>query len=193
MNANEDRSYVSRAGDKLAHALKVFGVSPQGWVCADLGSSTGGFVDCLLRNGAAKVYAIERGYGVIDYHVRSDPRVIVMERTDALHVRLPELVQLVTIDTGWTRQCHILPVACRLLDREGHVLSLIKPHYEAPSALLDKGVLPDEHVSPILNGIRCKLNGWGLNLEGETESPIRGRGGNREWLWHLRRGDEVSD
>ncbi|MCG8408394.1 MAG: hypothetical protein MI923_24600 [Phycisphaerales bacterium] len=185
MSGNRKRSYASRAGEKLAYALKEFGLSPVNWVCADLGSSTGGFVDCLLKNGAAKVYAVERGYGVIDYLVRSNPRVIVMERTDALHVHLPEPVHLVTIDTSWTRQCHILPIARRLVMSQGHIVTLVKPHYEAAPELLNEGVLPDEHLQPVVQEIRSTLDHLGLGLAGETESPIRGHGGNREWLWHL--------
>src|SRR5207249_3575124 len=95
--SHPDREYVSRAGAKLAHAIDTFQLDPTGLICADLGSNTGGFVDCLLQRGAAKVYAIERGYGVLDLSLRKDPRVVVMERTDALHVRLPEPVALVTI------------------------------------------------------------------------------------------------
>ena len=186
MNAKPKREYVSRAGQKLAHALEIFGIAPAGWVCADLGSSTGGFVDCLVQRGAAKVYAVERGYGVIDYRLRSDSRVVIMERTDALHVQLPEPVRLVTIDVGWTRQRLILPAAKRMLAEDGQIVSLIKPHYEADADRLTGGVLPDGEVESVLEQVRSQLGGLGLRLEGETQSPIRGRAGNLEYLWRLR-------
>ena len=178
-------NYVSRGGKKLARALEAFAISPKDSVCADLGSSTGGFVDCLLQHGAAKVFAVERGYGVLAYSLREDPRVVVMERRDALHVRLPEPVKLVTIDTGWTRQIRILPVARRLLAEGGHIISLVKPHYEAEQSALRGGVLPDEKVADVLTGVRDILTETGLRLISETESPIRGRGGNQEYLWLL--------
>jgi len=180
-----DSTYVSRAGHKLAGALDAFHIDPTGWTCADLGCSTGGFVDCLRRRGALRVYAVDRGYGVIDYRLRNDPRVVVMERVDALHVHLPEPVDLVTLDTGWTRQRHILPVARRLLRFSGTIVALIKPHYEAdPSQLVD-GVLPDDNIAPVLKPLKGELGQWELTLLNETPSPIRGRGGNQEYLWHL--------
>jgi len=176
---------VSRAGDKLAHALAAFDVSPANRVCADLGCSTGGFVDCLLKAGAAKVYAVDRGYGVIDYRLRRDERVVVMERTDALHVRLPEPVHLVTIDAGWTRQGRILPIARRLLNNAGEIVTLIKPQYEADPNKLVSGIVPVEHIPEVLAAVRTSLDQLGFQLLAETESPILGRGGNHEFLWHL--------
>lgn len=185
MSPTDPQPYVSRAGHKLAHALTTFGVSPSGWVCADLGASTGGFTDCLLRAGAARVYAVERGYGVLAYALRGDPRVVVMERTDALHVTLPEPVRLVTIDAGWTRQQLILPAARRLLSPDGRILSLVKPHYEAPPDKIVEGVLPHDLVSEVLWPVRAMLPALGLRLMAECESPIHGQAGNREMLWHL--------
>src|SRR5215213_1612736 len=115
--------FVSRAGQKLDHALATFGVDVTGFVCADLGSNTGGFVDCLLQRGADRVYAVDTGYGVLAWRLRKDPRVVVMERTNAMHVRLPEPVDLVTIDVAWTRQRHILPAARRLVGAGGFVVT----------------------------------------------------------------------
>ena len=109
--------FVSRAGQKLDHALTDVRRRRHRPVCADLGSNTGGFVDCLLRRGAAKVYAIDTGYGVLDWKLRKDPRVVVMERTNAMHAELPEPVSLVTIDVAWTQQRHILPAARRMVAR----------------------------------------------------------------------------
>src|SRR5579859_7339270 len=120
--------YVSRAGGKLEFALQEFKISVKDLIVADFGSSTGGFVDCLLQNGAKKVYAVETGYGVLDWKLRNDPRVIVMERTNAIHVELPEKVDLITIDTSWTRQRNILPNALKNLKEGRKIISLIKPH-----------------------------------------------------------------
>lgn len=177
--------FVSRAGHKLARALDAFAVDPRGFVCADLGSNVGGFVDCLLKRGAARVYAVERGYGILDFSLRRDARVSSLERTDARRVTLPEPVDLATIDAGWTRQAEILPAARRLLKPGGRIISLIKPHYEAqPDDLID-GVLPDEAADRVLEGVRVQLNALQLTLIGEVESPMKGHGGNREWLWLL--------
>src|SRR5947208_5897285 len=139
-NATLDRmsappDFVSRAGRKLQHALATFGLDVSGKVCADLGSNTGGFVDCLLRRGAAKVYAIDTGYGALDWKLRHDPRVLVMERTNAMHVTLPEKVAVVTIDVAWTKQKHILPAARGMMSDDGSCIRLIKPPYEAEAAL----------------------------------------------------------
>src|SRR5215203_5161018 len=117
--------FVSRAGQKLDHALATFGLDVTGRTCADLGSNTGGFVDVLLWRGAAKVYAIDTGYGALEWKLRKDPRVVVMERTNAMHVKLPEQVGVVTIDVAWTKQRHILPAARRLVSEEGRVVSLV--------------------------------------------------------------------
>ncbi|HWL92554.1 MAG TPA: SAM-dependent methyltransferase [Phycisphaerae bacterium] len=184
MTQRDDSSrFASRAGAKLEHALNAFSLSLQGWTCADIGSNAGGFVDCLLQRGAAKVYAIERGYGVLDYRLRRDARVVVLERTDALQVRLPQRVRLVTIDAGWTRQQAILPAAIRLLDPDGMIITLIKPHYEADEHMLEKGVLREESLQEVLSGVAAKIEGLGLACTKQTESPIRGRAGNREFLW----------
>ncbi len=182
---SQDDNFASRAGLKLSHALSVFDLTVRDLICADLGCSTGGFVDCLLHRGAAKVYAVDRGYGVLAYKLRSDPRVEVLERTDALHLRLPEPVGLVTVDTGWTRQARILPAALGLLADDGRIISLVKPHYEAEQEDLRSGVLPDELTQRVLGPIRAGLVKLDLRIVDEAESPIRGRGGNREFLWHL--------
>lgn len=177
--------FVSRGGEKLRHALEAFSFSPVGLVCADLGCSTGGFTDCLLQHGAAKVYAVDRGYGVLAASLRSDPRVVVFERCDALRVHLPELVNVVTIDAGWTRQTLILPAAVRLLAPGGRILTLVKPQYEAAPDQLRDGVLPDECIEAAIAPIRTSLPALNLTLLGETPSPIRGQGGNQELLWLL--------
>lgn len=178
--------FVSRAGVKLAHALAAFGLDPSGWICADLGSNTGGFVDCLLRGGAARVYAIDTGYGALDYRLRQDPRVVVMERTNAMHATLPEPVDLVTIDVAWTRQRHILPAAKRMLKPSGRAVTLVKPHYEAPPELLKRGVLPPDQLALVLEQVRKDVEQAGFCEVLRTDSPILGAKGNRELLLCLR-------
>ena len=177
--------FASRAGQKLDHALTTFSLDIEGKICADLGCSTGGFTDCLLRRGAAKVFAVDTGYGVLDWKLRKDPRVVVMERTNAMHVDLPERVELITIDVGWTRQRNILPSARRLLAPGGNVVTLVKPHYEAEASALRKGILPESAVGEILESVKigAEREGWiGLN---SVRSPIRGSGGNIEFLAQL--------
>jgi 23S rRNA (cytidine1920-2'-O)/16S rRNA (cytidine1409-2'-O)-methyltransferase len=182
--------FVSRAGQKLEHALSVFGIDATGKICADLGCSTGGFTDCLLRRGAARVYAIDTGYGGLDWTLRRDPHVIVMERTNAMHAELPEPVQIITIDVGWTRQKHILPAAKRMLAGDGIVISLIKPHYEAERSLLRGGVLPEEMVDSIVEAVRRDVEAAGFGWRALVRSPITGSGGNVEALALLAAGQE---
>ena len=178
--------FVSRAGQKLEHALASFSVEATGRVCADLGSNAGGFVDCLLARGAAKVYAIDTGYGVLDYRLRKDPRVVVMERTNAMHVALPERVDVVTIDVAWTKQRHILPPARRLLGDDGFVVTLIKPHYEADPSKLNKGVLPEAEVDAVVRAVTADVAPAGFRLVRTVRSPIQGAKGNVEVLAELR-------
>jgi 23S rRNA (cytidine1920-2'-O)/16S rRNA (cytidine1409-2'-O)-methyltransferase len=188
-------TFVSRAGTKLEHALDVFGLDVRGMVCADLGCNVGGFVDCLLSRGAAKVYAIDTGYGALEWKLRRDPRVVTMERTNAMHVVLPELVNLVTIDVAWTRQRNILPAAKKLLTNGGSIVSLIKPHYEADRALLKNGVLAERELAGVINGVRDDIIATGLEVLQIVNSPIRGAKGNTEVLALLRditRGDKAA-
>ena len=178
--------FVSRAGQKLDHALSAFGLDVSGKTCADLGSNTGGFVDCLLSRRAAKVYAIDTGYGALDWTLRKDPRVVVMERTNAMHATLPEKVAVVTIDVAWTRQKHILPPARRMLADDGWVVTLIKPHYEAEPAQLRKGILPAELVPQVVESVAREICAAGFELVRTVDSPIKGSKGNAEVLAWLR-------
>jgi 23S rRNA (cytidine1920-2'-O)/16S rRNA (cytidine1409-2'-O)-methyltransferase len=179
-------TFVSRAGQKLDHALSEFAIDVRGRVCADLGSNTGWFVDCLLQRGASKVYAIDTGYGALEWKLRKDPRVVVMERTNAMHVALPERVDVVTIDVAWTKQKHILPAARRMLKDDGGVaVTLIKPHYEASPASLRKGVLPPELVATVVSEIEVDVKSARFELVAITTSPIKGAKGNVEMLAHL--------
>ena len=167
---------------KLEHALATFGIDVSGWTCADLGSNTGGFVDCVLQRGAAKVYAIDTGYGVLEWKLRKDPRVIVMERTNAMHVELPEKVRLVTIDVAWTKQRFILPAARRMIGEDGMVVTLIKPHYEAEAGRLRGGVLPEGLVDQVVEAVKGEIASAGFEVKGLVRSPILGAKGNVEML-----------
>lgn len=190
--------FVSRGGLKLRRALDAFQIDPRGWVCADFGCSTGGFTDCLLQAGAARVLAIDTGYGVLAWKLRQDPRVAVMERTSVLHAPLPADISsaggldLVVIDAGWTPQHLVIPAAARWLKPTGRIVSLVKPHYElgAPEKrdLLRAGVLSDDDAQRIASRTIEGLRSAGFSVKGEVESPIRGGhatkpgAGNREWL-----------
>ena len=178
--------FASRAGQKLDHALATFALDVAGLTCADLGCSTGGFTDCLLRRGAARVYAVDTGYGVLDWTLRKDARVVVMERTNAMHVVLPEPAAVVSIDVAWTRQRHILPAARRVLAPGGTVVSLVKPHYEAAAGLLRKGILPAAELPAILTAVWADAAAAGFDVIGSVESPIKGAKGNTEVLALLR-------
>ncbi|MCA9292352.1 MAG: hypothetical protein KDA20_00900 [Phycisphaerales bacterium] len=184
-------TYVSRGGAKLEHALHEFNRDVTGLVCADLGCSTGGFTDCLLQHGAAKVHAVDTGYGVLEYKLRVDPRVVVHERTNALHMESAEPVDLVVLDLGWTPQRLAIPAALQWLKPEGRIVSLIKPHYEATgpyreqfSDHLAEGVLPDDDAAALLQLVLDDMPALGVQVQGVTQSPVRGSGGkgNIEYL-----------
>ncbi len=189
MSSSDASRFVSRAGAKLDHALEYFRIDPAGWVCADLGSNVGGFVDCLLQRGAGRVYAIDTGRGVLDWNLRHDERVVVMERTNALRVDLPEPVRLVTIDVGWTRQHMVIPRAIDLLSGDGVIVTLIKPHYEADRKLLDRGVLQADKVDETVVGVLDRLRDMGAEVLDWVDSPILGDKGNREVLAMIRMAD----
>ncbi|OGN03598.1 MAG: hypothetical protein A2651_03825 [Candidatus Yanofskybacteria bacterium RIFCSPHIGHO2_01_FULL_42_12] len=181
-------SYVSRAGEKLEYALKEFKINVANLICADFGSSTGGFVDCLLQNGAAKVYAVDTGYGVLDYKLRQNKRVVVMEKKNAMHVELPEKVDLITVDTGWTKLDKVVPNALENIKPEGYILALVKPHYESEPGILRKGKLQEDFMPEVLSGVRSKLLETGVEVLKETESPLLGgKGKNKEYFFFLKK------
>ena len=191
--------FVSRAGRKLAGALDHFGIDPSGWVCLDAGASTGGFTDCLLQRGAARVYALDVGYGQLDQKLRNDPRVVVMERVNARHLGqddLPEPVDLITIDVSFISLSKVVPALLPHLGRAGHrgfLLPLIKPQFEAGRGVVGKGgILRDEAVRQRVvrecaEGL-AQLSQGGIELVGVFDTPVHGAGGNRESFALLRRG-----
>lgn len=179
--------FASRAGTKLQFALTTFNIDLNKVICADFGCSTGGFTDCMLQNGAQKVYSVDTAYGELAWKLRNDPRVIVLERTNAMHVTLPEKVDFLTVDTSWTKQILVLPNALKNLKPDGIVISLIKPHYEAPKEYLRKGRLQDEKVDEVLEKVKRDMKNIGMDVHHFVESPIVGeKGKNREFLALLR-------
>lgn len=179
--------FVSRAGEKLQYALDKFELSVKGMVVADFGSSTGGFVDCLLQNGAKKVYSVDTAYGELAWNLRNDPRVVVMERTNAMHVTLPEKADIITVDTSWTKQAKILPNVLLNLKSGGTIISLIKPHYEADRHQLLKGRVKEEELDKVLERTKGDIKSLGLEIINLVESPILGeKGKNKEFLALMR-------
>lgn len=179
---DETCPYVTRGGLKLAFALSTFHVNPSGMIAADLGCHRGGFTDCLLQHGAARVHAVDTGYGILDWKLRKDPRVVVHERANLLHWTAPEPLDLVAIDAGWTPQRLSVPAALRMVKPGGLVLTLLKPQYEADKGELIHGVLPRERLQATLDKVRGELRPLGKAWE-EAESPVLGSGGNVEfWL-----------
>ena len=192
-----DSTFVSRAGFKLEHALREFDFTVEGLTCADLGCNVGGFTDCLLQYGAKKIFAVDTGYGTLAWKLRNDDRVITMERTNALHLDPPEIVDLVVIDLGWTPQALALPVAARWV-QGGHMISLIKPHYELTEQekrgeSVAEG-LSEQAILRVLNRVKETCSSLGLELIDETISPIKGKksskkgAGNSEYLLLLKKG-----
>ena len=190
----ETRPYVSRGGEKLAAALDAFGIDPAGRVCLDVGASTGGFTDVLLRRGAARVYALDVGHGQLADVLRNDPRVVSMEHIHAArlepgsadHVALPEQVSLAVIDASFISLTRILPGVIAALDGRGEVVPLVKPQFESAPQDTPKGVVRDPAVQrAAVDRIAQFARELGLEVRAEIESPLRGPAGNREFLLHL--------
>lgn len=196
---SEDCPYVSRGGLKLAAAMEAFNLQAVDRCAADLGCNAGGFTDCLLQQGARKVFSVDTGYGALAWTLRQDDRVVVMERTNALHVEMStvknfEPCSLVVIDLGWTRQNKAIPAALPWLDAtdaSSRIITLIKPHYEADRPTLSrgraKGILEDADARVVAQRVVDELPELGVRVQGFIESPIRGgkgkgKAGNIEFL-----------
>ena len=182
--------YVSRGGLKLEKALRDFGVKPEGFVCSDSGASTGGFTDCLLQQGAKKVFAIDVGYGQLDWKIRNDERVVVMERTNIRNVTpedLGEPLDLSVIDVSFIGLEIVLPAVKNLLKPTGQVLCLIKPQFEAGKENVGKkGVVRDPKIHKmVLDNFVNLAKSLNFNILGLTFSPVKGPEGNIEFLGHL--------
>ena len=185
--------YVSRGGFKLEKALKVFPIDPTGLTCIDCGASTGGFTDVLLQNGAAKVYAVDVGYGQLAWSLRNDPRVISMERTNVRYItaeQIPEPLDLAVMDLSFISVKLILPAVCPLLKDDAAVVCLIKPQFEAGREEVGKkGVVRDPKVHlEVLESFLDFVPGAGFTVMGLDYSPIKGPEGNIEYLGYLRKG-----
>ena len=181
----EKLPFVGRGGVKLAHALTEFNIDTTSLIASDIGSSTGGFTDCLLQHGAKKIYAIDVGYGQIDYKLRTDPRVVVIDRTNARYpLPIPEQIDISTIDVSFISLEKIVPNVAAVTKRGGKIVCLVKPQFEAGKSLVEKGGLvkdPTVHA-----GVLGKFISWSINkgyrIIGLTPSPIYGSSGNREFF-----------
>lgn len=190
-----DIGYVSRGGLKLEKAMKCFPLTPNGKVCMDIGASTGGFTDCMLQNGAAKVYAVDVGYGQLDWKLRSDPRVVCLERTNARYLdrqQIPDELDFASIDVSFISLKLIFPALYGLLRQGGEIACLIKPQFEAGREKVGKkGVVRDPKVHlEVLEGFLTHAKENHFTVLGVTYSPIRGPEGNIEYLGYLRKSEE---
>jgi 23S rRNA (cytidine1920-2'-O)/16S rRNA (cytidine1409-2'-O)-methyltransferase len=189
--AGPPHPYVSRGGVKLAAALDAFGLDPNGAVCLDVGASTGGFTDCLLQRGAAKVYAVDVGHGQLDPKLRADPRVVVREKVNARALSaddVPERVRLAAIDVSFISTRLILPAVVPLVEKQGAIVVLVKPQFEAGRAEVGKGgIVRSEAVRQrVLQSVEGYGRNAGLEPIGSIPSPIRGAHGNAEFLLGFR-------
>jgi len=184
--------YVSRGGLKLEKALMAFNINISGAVCLDIGASTGGFTDCMLVNGASRVYAVDVGYGQLAWKLRNDERVINIERTNARYIssdHIPEHVNIISVDVSFISLTKILPVAREFLLPDGKIIALVKPQFEAGKNQVGKGGVvrkKEVHIS-VLNDIVSFCNTVGLYPEGIDYSPVQGPAGNIEFLLYLDR------
>lgn len=187
----EEIPYVSRGGVKLAHALDTFGIDPSGAVAIDVGASTGGFTDCLLQRGAARVYAVDVGYGQLAWSLRTDPRVVCLEKTNIRHLdpqRLDQPPSLAVIDASFISLAKVLPSVIPLLADEALIVSLVKPQFEVGKGEVGKGgVVRDERKHrTVIEAVSSVARSLALEVIGVTESPITGARGNREFLMGFR-------
>ncbi len=188
----EDIPFVSRGGLKLAKALEHFAVNVSGLVCIDVGASTGGFTDCLLQQGAAKVYAVDVGYGQLAWKLRTDQRVVNLEKTNIRYLepdRLGDVPQMAVIDASFISLDKVLPNTLRLIAPDAEIVALIKPQFEVGRGEVGKGgVVRDEKKhEAVVEAVRETAISLALEVCGVVESPIQGPKGNREFLIHLRK------
>ena len=171
---------VSRAKEKLDYAIKTFNINLKNKTCADFGSSTGGFVQSILEQNPIKIYAVETSKNRLHFTLKNFKEVIPLDKTNAVHVTLTEKVDFISIDVGWTKQNLILPNAIKNLKKNGKIITLVKPHYEAGHSLADA---TEEEINSTLEKVRKEIIPF-VKIIKETESPIRGlKAGNREFLW----------
>lgn len=203
INANievrgEQLKYVSRGGLKLEKAMQEFPITLEKTVCMDIGASTGGFTDCMLQNGAAKVFAVDVGYGQFAWKLRQDPRVVCMEKTNIRYVTpedIGEQLDFASVDVSFISLSKVLPAAKELLKDGGEMVCLIKPQFEAGKEKVGKkGVVRDKNVHiEVIQNVITYATGNGFQVLGLSYSPVKGPEGNIEYLIHLRKSDAVTD
>ena len=190
-----DHPYVGRGGLKLAHALEAFAIDPTGYQALDVGASTGGFTDVLLQRGAGLVVALDVGHGQLDWKIRNDPRVVVLERLNARTLTADQLpatartFDLITVDVSFISLRQVLPALTPLLRPGAHLVLLVKPQFEAGRAEVGKGGLVRDPIvhARVIEEVADAASKLGLTRAGDTPSPIAGAEGNREFFLHLRR------
>ena len=195
IKVKEKVKYVSRGGFKLEHALNVFNIDISGDTAIDIGASAGGFTDCLLKNKVSKVYAVDVGYGQLDYVLRNDPRIVVMERCNARDLKfedIGELVDLITIDVSFISLDKILGVSYSLLKPGGKCIALIKPQFEAGRLEVSRGgVIKSEEVRlRVVDRIKCFAGETGFEVKNVDKSPLKGPAGNVEYLMFMEKAND---
>lgn len=192
IEVREKMKYVSRGGYKLEKAMAVFDILLEGKVCMDIGASTGGFTDCMLQNGAVKVYAVDVGYGQLAWKLRQDARVICMEKTNIRYVTTEHIsddISFASIDVSFISLAKVLLPICQLLSEKAELVALIKPQFEAGREQVEKhGVVRDPKVhQQVIEAVWAYAESIGLGVKGLDFSPIKGPEGNREYLIHLQK------
>ena len=192
LKADAQSPYVSRGGHKLTGGLKAFGLDVTGVTALDVGASTGGFTDCLLQHGAAKVFAVDVGYGQLAWSLRQDPRVVNLERRNIRSLAPDELTpppSLAVIDASFISLTLVIPHVVSLITDRGEIVALVKPQFEVGKGRVGKGgVVRDPALhAEVLTDLQARADGWQLEVKGVTESPLRGPKGNKEFLLYLQK------
>ncbi len=189
--------FVGRGGEKLEHALQVFGIEVAGAAAVDVGASTGGFTDCLLQHGARRVYAVDVGTGQLDWRLRNDPRVVALEQRDIRTITVEDLdgaVDLATVDVAFISLANVLPAVMRLVRPGGSVVVLVKPQFEVAPKLARRGVVRDAAAHrDVLRRVLAQAAEIGLAAMAATHSPLAGPDGNLEFFVHLRHGRPAAE
>jgi len=190
IKVKESDEFVSRGGFKLKRAFDEFSVDVKGLVCMDAGASTGGFTDCLLREGAKKVYCVDVGYGILDAKIKNDPRVVNFEKTNVRYFDrslLKDEIDFAVVDVSFISLEKVLPAVKNIVERGAGVIALVKPQFEAPRGSTKRGVVRDEAVrSAAIEKVRRFASGIGFEIIGGTDSPIKGPKGNLEYLLYMK-------
>ncbi len=191
----EVKRFVGRGGEKLSHALDVFNVNVEGKVAADIGASTGGFSDCLLQRGVKRIYSVDVGYGQFDYTLRNNPKIILLERTNARYLtkkEIPELLDVVVMDVSFISIIKILPALKPLTDSKVDIISLVKPQFEGKREYLKKGIVKEKRFHyEILKDLLRSVIDINLRVVDATYSPIKGGKGNIEFFFHIKKSGNV--